>query len=260
MMRPLLLLITTLFLTSCSVLEDRSECPCRLHIDLTGLPRSGEADLLLTLKGGSWHERRTCLLSGATERVTLTVPRGEVALLAVCPSAPAYLSDDAGFEIPPGEDCPPLRMGALTVDTRREEAFCKPELHKNYCLLTLKLVSEGPAPFPFAISLEGLISGLSPSGEPREGRFFYRLPPFRDGVRSVSAGIPRQRDGSLRMDILFTDEVLRSFALGEILLRQGYDWSAEDLEDVELELDFARTQLTLRTLLWEETISFEKVL
>ena len=257
-MRRLLPLILML-LGSCTVLEDRTLCPCRLHIDLSGISVSGEVDLLLSLEGDNWHERRPCTLPGL-ESVTLSVPRGEVTLLAVCPSSPSFLSGDAGFEIPPGEDCPPLLTGALQVDTRREEAFCQPEVHKNYCTLTLKLLSEGPAPFPFAITLRGSISGFTAKGEPREGRFLYTLEPFDRETHSASAGIPRQRDASLQMDIRFTDEVLRSFALGEILARQGYDWTAEDLSDVELELDFARTLLTLRTELWEESIAFEKVL
>lgn len=254
MRRALLLFL----LLSCSVLEDRTVCPCQLQIDLTGILFSGEVDLILSQDGGKWTESHTCSLPG-TESVTLPVPRGSVSLLAVCPSSPSFLSGSAGFEIPPGEDCPRLLTGALTVDTRRDNAFCQPMVHKNYCIISLRLLTEGEEPFPFQITLRGIVSGFRPTGEPREGLFYYTLPPFDDkGLSRV--GIPRQRDASLRMDILFSDQVLRSFALGEILARQGYDWMAEDLEDIELELDFARTLLRLRTQLWEETLVYEKVL
>ena len=213
---------------------------------------------MLSQDEGQWTESRICSLPD-TESVTLPVPRGRVSLLAFCPSSPSFLSGAAGFEIPPGEDCPRLLTGALTVDTRGEEAFCRPEVHKNYCILTLRLLTEGEEPFPFQITLRGIISGFHPTGEPREGLFFYTLPPFDDKGMAV-AGIPRQRDASLRMDVLFSDQILRSFALGEILARQGFDWKAEDLADVELELDFARTELRVRTLLWEEIVAYEKVL
>ena len=254
-MRRALLLFLVL---SCTVLEDRTACPCRLQIDLTGIAFSGEVGLALSLDGGSWREFRSCTLPD-TKSVTLPVPRGEVSLLAVCPSPPTFLSGDPGFEIPSGEDCPRLLTGALTIDTRREDAVCRPEVHKNYCVLTLRLPTEGEEPFPFQISLLGTVSGFHPTGEPREGPFFFTLPPF-DAEGKTRAGIPRQKDASLRMDILFSDQVQRSFALGEVLSRQGYDWAAADLEDIELELDFARTALTLRTRLWEEIFVYEKVL
>lgn len=48
--------------------------------------------------------------------------------------------------------------------------------------------------------------------------------------------------------------------LGELMARGGYDWSAPDLADAEMTLDYARTRLTLRADAWEETVIFEKVL
>jgi len=37
----------------------------------------------------------------------------------------------------------------------------------------------------------------------------------------------------------------------------GYDWTSEDLEDLELEINFAATTITLRTAAWTVVSYFE---
>lgn len=243
--------------TACSVLEDRDECPCRLHIDLSGVPFA-EVCLSLSLPDGSWQESRTLTLPGDGDLV-VNVPRGKVDVLVVYPRSSGTFSGE-GWEIPPGEDCPPVYLDAHRVDTSGEVASCAVSLRKNYCLLTLRLASDsGGEPFPFRLTVDGNVSGFSPGGAPREGLFSYRLPPF-DAAGETTVCLPRQKDASLTMEVLFTDEVLRHFALGELMARGGYDWSAPDLADAEMTLDYARTRLTLRADAWEETVIFEKVL
>lgn len=254
-----------LLLSSCSVFEDRTGCPCQLHVRFTrslSVASDGDgATLTLLLAAGSWQEFRNFSLPPAEDLVEMMVPKKrEMSLLAaVCPGSPGGLSV-SGFEIPSGADCPPgLLLGAVTVDTDREQAFCELPLHKSVCRLILR--QKGEDPFPFGLRLLGGVSGFLPSGALREGAFSYVLPPF-DGEGVTSAGIPRQpKDGgSLHLEILFSDEILRSFALGEILVRGGYDWTAPDLRDVEMELDYARTRLTLRIEAWSESVILEKVL
>lgn len=241
--------------TACSVLEDRESCPCRLHIDLSAVPYP---EVRLSLSKGSWRDLRTLSLPGEGGCV-VNVPRGKVDVMAVYPSSSGDFSG-SGWTIPPGEDCPPVYLGARRVDTDREEAFCSLCLHKNFCLLTLRLASEsGGEPFPFRLTVDGNVSGFTPGGAPREGVFSYRLPPF-DGAGETTVCLPRQKDASLTMEVLFSDEVLRHFALGELMARGGYDWSAPDLADVTLTLDYARSRLTLRADAWSETVFFEKVL
>ena len=252
-----LLLLLLLFSSACTVLEDRDNCPCRLHIDLSAVPYP-EVSLSLSLSDDSWNELRTLTLPGDGTLV-VDVPRGKVDVLAVYPGSSGDFSRQ-GWDIPTGEDCPPVYLDACRVDTDREEAFCSLSLHKHFCLLTLRLASDdGGEPFPFRLSVDGRVSGFSPRGAPREGAFFYRLPPF-DAAGETTVCLPRQKDASLTMEVLFTDEVLRHFALGELMARGGYDWSAPDLADATMTLDYARTRLTLRSGAWEETVFFEKVL
>lgn len=243
-------------LAACCVLEDRDRCPCRLRIDLSGIPES-DITLFLSLPDGSWQD--VCSLTLPLENeLTRAVPKGTVDVMAVCPK-PSGSPVGNGWEIPPGEDCPPVYLGAVRVDTDRETAACRVTVHKCYCRLRFRLAAESETePFPFRLSVEGEVSGFSGSGAPREGLFRYVLPPF-DVSGTASVCLPRQRDASLRLEILFSDNVLRTFALGQWLERSGYDWKKPDLDDVELELDYARTRLTVRTEAWEDCIYFEKV-
>ena len=59
-------------------------------------------------------------------------------------------------------------------------------------------------------------------------------------------GLPVQMDGSLRLNVMAYDgTLLRSFALGEYILQSGYDWNAEDLEDIRIEVDIVHSSLLL---------------
>ena len=251
-------------LLSCSVLEDRSGCPCRLLIHISRPENAAvpEDSLSLLLSALSWQECRSLALPPA-DLLEVTVPKQKEKmslLAAVSRGVPGNLSA-SGFEIPLGTDCPTgLLLGACSVDTDREEASCRLDLHKQVCRLSIHLKS-GEDHFPFYVRVFSDVSGYTPSGALLKGDFSFDLPPFdEDGYAVV--GLPRQAPdgGALRMEILFSDEILRTFALGAIMARGGYDWTAPDLADADMELDYARTLLTLRTGTWSETVEIEKVL
>ena len=256
--------ILLLCLFSCSVLEDRSGCPCRLSIHVTCPEAAVPPDSLsLLLVSGSSFELRSHALPPAGLRIEMLVSKqkgGTDILAAACPGNSGGFTAN-GFEIPLGSDCPPgLLLGVSHADTDAEEAICWMNLYKHVCRLTLKLKA-GEEAFPFRVRLQGDVAGFSPSGALLEGAYSFDLPAF-DASGQASAGIPRQPPdgGSLRLEILFSDEVLRSFALGEIMVRGGYDWTVPDLADASLELDYARTLLTLRSGSWSESVPIEKVL
>ena len=45
--------------------------------------------------------------------------------------------------------------------------------------------------------------------------------------------------------------------MGEYILESGYDWNAPDLEDIDVEMDFSRSSLTVSVSKWKKTLSFE---
>ena len=93
--------------------------------------------------------------------------------------------------------------------------------------------------------MEGAYGGWQPDGSPAPGTFSSRLLPGADG-RAVLR-LPRQGDDSLLLHIVFSDQVVRTFALGSYIAASGYDWTAPDIEDLTLHVDISLTSVTPHT-------------
>jgi hypothetical protein len=59
------------------------------------------------------------------------------------------------------------------------------------------------------------------------------------------------------MHIVFSDRIVRTFALGSYIAASGYDWAALDLEDLTLNVDISLTSVTVSTDLWSQTEEME---
>jgi hypothetical protein len=59
------------------------------------------------------------------------------------------------------------------------------------------------------------------------------------------------------MHIVFSDRIVRTFALGSYIAASGYDWSAPDLVDLTLKVDISLTSVTVSTDLWSRTEEME---
>ena len=55
-------------------------------------------------------------------------------------------------------------------------------------------------------------------------------------------------------------EVLKIFALGEYVVAGGYDWTAEELEDVEVIIDWAQTEVSIQIKGWDWVREYEIVI
>ena len=234
------LLLPAVFLFSCSVKEDRSRCPCVLEVSVTGAPAR------LRCEGEDYREERDC---PRDTLLRLGVPRSGVMLTAL---RGAERGEEGGVRIPPGYESPPLWLDALHLDTDGEAASAALHPHKAFCSLTV--VCDGPpgGGEPYWVEIIGNVNGWEADGTLSEGPFSCRCIPGPDGRFTVR--LPRQRDASLRMDILFSDRIVRSFALGTALARDGYDWSAQDLPDRELTLRLSLTDIALDSDLWSEKV------
>lgn len=249
-------------LLSCSVKEDRTGCPCFLTLDFGGLEAAGlleqglDSLVLAVGAGKDFYAEEGFALKDHVQEYSLEVPKSLVDVLAVCGAGRAGVSPE-GFMIPEGSACPALyryteSFFAEADGMRRTVAF-----HKEHCMLTVSLkASPGVTASRFRIRLEGNVAGFRMDGSPADGHF--------NCFSSLSAGglchlnVPRQKDASLRLFIEFPDSgELRSFPVGKYILESGYDWRAQDLEDVSVEVDFSRSNLTVSTSRWQKTLNFE---
>lgn len=237
-------------IVSCSVKEDRDECPCLLSLDFS--LAEGKDALELSIYEDSVLFLNTSFnpLSLQYGQLQLEVPRGNVTL-----SVSDVFSEDGNGNVlrPYGSQFARQSLYVGRYDTRVENHTDTVVLHKNHCMLRLEFLDIDTVR-PYTLKVTGNVSGSKWDGSPHMGSFCVELPPSDKGTPPVC--IPRQKDGSLRLDIMDNENMLRSFALGEYILASGYDWKETDLRDLDVTIDFARYRIVLKTDLWEKTLYF----
>ena len=244
----------------CSVLEDRDECPCLLVLDLGVLREQGRFPVTFSISGQDGFFYTDTLWREDSEfDYYLEVPRGETMIYAVN-AGEGFFFPGYGLKITSGAQCPKVWMNAHRVNLDKERCRDTLRLSKNYCLLDIRISESGNKTlgWPFLVEVSGGVDGYDSAGNPSEGRFAASVWPSKEGRAPVS--VPRQVDNSLRLDITNSSGVLRSFALGEFIAESGYDWGAENLEDLPVQIDYASTSITIKIDLWEKTIPFEIVI
>lgn len=236
----LLLVFTT---ASCSVKEDREDCPCAFYINLEHPP-------LLPVKIIVESEKGREEFQAYGDTVVLARPAKSLVLVKAV--AGATVNPDGKAEIPLGYDSPPIYLFSTQVDATRDTASVDILLHKHFCNLSIRF--SGPPGWgePYWTEIRGPVDGILWDGTPTDGTFSCRLD---DGM---SVRLPRQRpDQTLLVDITMPDRIVRTFDLGLCLERAGFNWEAADLEDRTLEIDLSVTALTLRIDNWSTVIPLE---
>ena len=249
-------------LLSCSIREDRTECPCFLTLDLAGvesasLMDAGVDSLVVTICAeDGFYAKEAFRLRDNVQEYSAAVPKSRVDVLVACGTG-NHRFDPSGVHIPEGSECPVLYLFGETFVADAGDMRRTVSLHRNYCMLSVSMkTSFGARARPYRISLEGNVSGYLMDGTPEEGFFNCFSSPSSDGLCRLR--IPRQLDASLRLEIDFLDTgEVRTFPVGEYILDSGYDWKAPDLEDISLEMDFSRSSLTFTISKWKKTLSYE---
>ena len=272
-MRSLLIALSLVsaLLVSCSIKEDRSECPCLLRLDLSSVDADavgGKMLLDVRNEGGFFCRDTVDLREGAGIR-EVRVPRTGVRVNLWSCEAADFVGED-GLVIPLGDECPCVRMFSSFVDTDCETRTETVGVIKNYCRLTV-MMDESDRCWPYELNVSGNIDGYGIDGTPRSGEFSHYLVPsvssetdvegalqsFADDrqetvlVRELS--LPRQKDESLRLSVLEKGSVLKTFALGNYIRQSGYDWTAVDLQDIVVKIDYACTRVSIAVGPWEHS-------
>lgn len=244
----------TWYFTSCSVKEDRSACPCMLMLDLNGVSTVDMHSTDINITSPVGFEFGTSIPASLYGEVyAVPVPRTGVYLDA------SYGSDGCfcpgkGFVIAAGRSFPPLYLYSSYINTAFETVTERVLMHKEHCNINIKMKA-AEVPYPFSVLVEGDICGVGIDGIPVEGPFSF-APEIR-GDGSCSVRVPRQTSSSLILEIADENGVLRSFSIGEYIIESGYDWTAENLEDVDIVIDYAKTEIAFSVNGWEKTVHFD---
>ena len=291
-------MVGMLFLSSCSIKEDRDGCPCWMTVEMPGQAGNdgekvgqdgrspvGAGDdrcVVLRLRGNS-DEDAVDYEYQVTEAVRVDVgaleyevPRGSVGVSAVAfgneiPVRAGYDEKAAGYDgdeirVPVGEQMDSLYGFFKMYHTRCESVLCDVELHKEFCTVSFTLGEDGYTS-PYRIEVWGNVAGVSAWDlMPLDGDFRF-APSLENGVYQVR--VPRQVDNSLELVMLeipgqvgYDGErvVVDRLPLGEYIARSGYDWTAEDLDDVNVALDLEMQQVMITVSGWDGVVVMDIVI
>lgn len=311
-MNRLLFVMWMLFLSSCSIKEDRDGCPCWMTVDLSDvaesrwkspemqsniehqdITKSPESrpnvvgNVLLRLSGNSdedaveYEYQMTEAVRADAGTLEYEVPRGSVGVSVI--GMPDRVGHDgiAGYDgdeirIPVGEQMDSLYGFFNMYHTRCESVLCDVELHKEFCTVSFTLGEEGYSS-PYDIEVWGNVAGVSAWDLiPVQGDFRY-APVQKNGVYQVR--VPRQEDNSLELVMLEMPDqaghdgrppvgagddgervVVDRLPLGEYIAMCGYDWTAENLEDVHIALDLENQQVMITVSGWDGVVVMDIVI
>ena len=291
-------MVGMLFLSSCSIKEDRDGCPCWMTVEMPGqagydgekVGQDGRSPVgagddrcvVLRLRGNS-DEDAVDYEYQVTEAVRVDVgaleyevPRGSVGVSAVAfgneiPVRAGYDEKAAGYDgdeirVPVGEQMDSLYGFFKMYHTRCESVLCDVELHKEFCTVSFTLGEDGYTS-PYRIEVWGNVAGVSAWDlMPLDGDFRF-APSLENGVYQVR--VPRQVDNSLELVMLeipgqvgYDGErvVVDRLPLGEYIARSGYDWTAEDLADVNVALDLEMQQVMITVSGWDGVVVMDIVI
>ena len=289
-------MVGMLFLSSCSIKEDRDGCPCWMMVEMpdrvghdgekvgqAGRFSVGAGDgesVVLRLRGNSdedavdYEYRVTEAVRVDVGALEYEVPRGSVGVSAVAfgneiPGRAGYDGLKAGYDgeragydgdeirVPVGEQMDSLYGFFKMYHTRCESILCDVELHKEFCTVSFTLGEDGYSS-PYRIEVWGNVAGVSAWDlMPVLGEFRY-APMQKNGVYQVR--VPRQEDNSLELVMVEDSEIVDRLPLGEYIARSGYDWTAEDLADVNVALDLEMQQVMMTVSGWDGVVVMEIVI
>lgn len=297
-----------LFLSSCSIKEDRDGCPCWMTVEMPeqvghdGGKLDNDDCVVLRLRGNS-DEDEVDYSYQVTEAVKpdvgaleYEVPRGAVGVSAVAfgrrvtgragndggmPDRVGHDGKSAWYHgdeirVPVGEQMDSLYGFFKMYHTRCESVLCDVELHKEFCTVSFTLGEDGYTS-PYHIEVWGNVVGVSAWDlMPLDGDFRF-APSLENGVYQVR--VPRQVDSSLELVMVeLPDQVGRGgrspvgagddgertvvdrLPLGEYIARSGYDWTAENLADVNVALDLEMQQVMITVSGWDGVVVMDIVI
>ena len=222
-------------LVSCSVKEERGDCPCYLTVD---------AERTVSVDG--WFGARS-LFNVNGGFVDRQVPRGIVDIVA----------SHGRFSVPEGQQMDSLFARRIPVDTDGESAYARVTLCKNFATIELDFKDEDDGRTDYDLLATGTISGVDArSLNPEEGSFSFVPEPNTDG-RGYAFRVPRQKDETLKLLLSKDGNIVETIDLGYLVAKTGFDWKAESLGDIAILCDLPAHTFTITVKEWEGPVTFE---
>ena len=245
-------------LASCSVKEDRDECPCWLEVAVSGCER-----IARNITVSAWNPS-TVFMEGIDVRdypkgYERKVPKGYLTVSAFAGRKVQELSGES-LVIPDGLPCDSLWAHRALVNCNGEFARDTAVLHKQFATVHLKIdnLKEGEQ-YPYALVLRSRFDGLRLTDcSPHAGVWSCDLDRLPDGTYVFR--VPRQGDGSLAIDLMLDGEKMDEYPVGEYILQSGYSWLSEDLDDIWIGMDYGGSEPNIVIEKWGDSDPYDSEL
>ena len=242
---------------ACSVKEDRNPCPCNLTVSFLDTEANGSVELL------GWDSemvfRERVQIENNRSEWHKSVRKGVFTLSAYKGSTDSTIPTGHKIRIPLNCQADSLYAYYKEVDATGDFAHAEVLLRKQFATVFLDIrKSEDTLP-ACRFQVEGNTCGFDVLDySPIVGPFsFEPIPAIGETV--VTFRIPRQADDSLAIIIEPYNAPSARYSIGEDIRRAGYNWKAEELQDIFLSIDLARGTVNLRVANWEEGTEFPLV-
>lgn len=248
------ILAVALALSSCSVKEDRSWCPCWLEVFCEDVPSGG---LSLGLRSVPMNISRNVSDNDFSPSYQCRVPRTDVRVFA-CELKPGVAFEGGTYCIAEGAQCDSIYACSSLVDCDCEHASDTIRMRKQFATVVLRLSESPGLEFPYRVLVRGSVSGMDLSRLEPEGGLFLFSPVIQDGSHA-SFRLPRQNpQDELKLDLYQENDFVCSLDLDAEMLAAGYDWLADDLEDISVNLSASVVDVDISVNLWTEVDFYEE--
>lgn len=262
-MPALLCLALSLTFCSCSVLEDRSGCPCYTYLILDEFIRAGFRDAVISFDSGADASQDKVSLAKYAGISYQRIFNRSTIRVSVVSGLDAGMIGNDNLLFPYGTEADPVWMFYDLAECLGDEEYINAVPYKQYC--NLSIVVDGLAPgeeygclFRIRASCCGI--GLY-SGIPAEGEYCSMA--RRIAADKFSVRIPRQSGNVLQLEIVGADSgdnidapAIEVLDLGNELKACGYDWTKNSLDDASAVVDCSKAEVTVTVSDWEPDISF----
>lgn len=255
---PSAFLISLVLLASCTVKEDRQECPCDVTVMSDGFCHEGHrGNLILSIFTNQLNLKTLCRRPLALDdfmagNCTYQVPKGWFDVSVVGGTCTNMAFDrDTLLLIPVGCQCD--SVCAFSLDCYAygddDDMVVKGPLNKQFCTIMITVKNEDGKNLDTDLKLKGCFDGFNVvSLNPHPGEFSCSVSESASGI--YMARVPRQADSSLELEVRISDKFSDVVDIGSIIHESGYSWGTLSLEDVGVSLVYGRFGLSVSVCDW----------
>lgn len=249
--------LAALLVSSCSVKEDRGDCPSWLTVDYSGFGAHVGSVIAFGWNSDKVAYSDTCTFdvdsTGFCVHEVFKAPTVSTVLGAVSNSVVI----GNRLMIPKGRSFDPLLAFCERVECNHEESVSIALPQKHYARIRLSLeggADNSPYYFMFVSDVAGIdLLNLMPV----KGEFETYLMPTTDEKCYID--VPRQFADSdaLMLHALCDGNIEVSVNLASLLREQGFDWNATNLDDATVVLNYSEAGVGVKIDEWKEGNNLE---